>query len=273
MNLGISSYTYTWAIGVPGQEPPRPMSPADLLQKAVDLGVSIVQIADNMPLHHLPETELAGLVAQAADLDIQIEVGTRGIALEHLQTYVQLAHRFCSPFVRVVIDTANHQPTVPETIALIQKGLPLFQRFGVALALENHDRFTTADFLHILETIGSNDLGICLDTVNSFGALEGPAVVVAALAPWTMNLHIKDFRVRRADHMMGFTIEGTPAGQGQLDIPWLRDTLQPFGRHPTAVLELWTPPETTVKATLEKETAWARESVAYLKTVLSQEDE
>ena len=45
--------------------------------------------------------------------------------------------------------------------------------------------------------------------------------VTRALAPHTLNLHLKDFTVRRVSHMMGFVVEGTPAGQGMLDVPWL----------------------------------------------------
>lgn len=268
MKLGISSYTYTWAIGVPGQEPPRPFTPIALLQKAAHLGLSVLQIADNMPLHALPVTQLEALADQAAAQNIQIEVGTRGIAPGHLQTYLHLAQRFGSPFVRVVIDTAVHQPTLPKTISLLQESLPAFAQADTILALENHDRFTTADFLHILQTIDSPYLGICLDTVNSFGALEGPEVVIAALAPWTVNLHIKDFIVRRADHMMGFTIEGTPAGKGRLDLPGLVAALAAHGRVTSGILELWTPPAATIAETVAKEEQWARESVAYLKDIL-----
>ena len=115
-------------------------------------------------------------------------------------------------------------------------------------------------------------MGICLDTVNSFGALEGPEVVVEALAPYTVNLHVKDFIIRRANHMMGFAIEGTPAGQGRLDIPWLLERLRAAGRDPNAIIELWTPPEPDLAATIAKEDAWARESVAYMRSVLPRGD-
>jgi sugar phosphate isomerase/epimerase len=63
------------------------------------------------------------------------------------------------------------------------------------------------------------DVGICLDTVNSFGALEGPEAVLEARLPYTINLHVKDFVIRRHTHQMGFGIEGAPAGEGRLDIP------------------------------------------------------
>jgi len=38
--------------------------------------------------------------------------------------------------------------------------------------------------------------------------------------------------VRRAGHMMGFEIEGRPAGEGQLNVTWLLDKLGARDRNP-----------------------------------------
>jgi hypothetical protein len=65
--------------------------------------------------------------------------------------------------------------------------------------------------------------------------------------------------------MMGFTVSGTPAGCGMLDIPALVRMLAPFKRCRTAVLELWTPPEATLEETIRKEQGWASVSAKYLK--------
>jgi sugar phosphate isomerase/epimerase len=270
MKLGISSYTYTWAVGVPGYPLENPLTALGLLEKAVALGVSLVQIADNLPLDSLAEREQAKLAAAAAALKIDIEIGTRGIQPAHLAAYLDLARKFRSPIVRVVIDTADHLPDVPEVISLLRESLPAFQQAQVSLVIENHDRFSVKDFRSILETVDSPSLGICLDTVNSFGALEGPEMVVESLGPWTVNLHVKDFTIRRADHMMGFVVEGTPAGQGQLDVAWLLQSLEPYGRDFNAILELWTPPAADLHATVEREARWAAESIAYLRGLIPQ---
>jgi sugar phosphate isomerase/epimerase len=113
--------------------------------------------------------------------------------------------------------------------------------------------------------VGSDHLGICLDVANSFGALEGPEVVVDTLAPLAVNLHIKDFDVFRAHHMMGFLIEGRQVGQGRLDIPWLLNRLRAAKVDPNAILEQWTPPEETLAQTIAKEDRWATNSVRYLR--------
>lgn len=65
MKLGISTYTYTWAVGVPGKLPAQPLNVFDLLAKAEAAGVKYVQIADNLPLHLLSEPELDKLIQTA----------------------------------------------------------------------------------------------------------------------------------------------------------------------------------------------------------------
>jgi hypothetical protein len=95
------------------------------------------------------------------------------------------------------------------------------------------------------------------------GAGEGIETVASLLAPFTVNLHIKEFIVERHPHTMGFSIEGRPVGQGQLPLGWLLDQLGP--RCHSAILESWTPPGTGIEQTMRKEQAWAVESVEYLK--------
>jgi hypothetical protein len=119
MRLGIGSYAFAWSIGVPGREPPRPMTALDLVDAAADLGVRVVQICDNLPLHILAEPELDRLAGRAAEHGIQVEVGTRGIGREHLRRYLRLAVRLRSPILRVVVDAADHRPALDEIVAML----------------------------------------------------------------------------------------------------------------------------------------------------------
>jgi sugar phosphate isomerase/epimerase len=268
MRLGIGSYTYPWAIGVSGYPPRCPMKAVDLVERAAELGVRIVQIADNLPLHELSGSEIGALGDRADRLGVSIQVGTRGIEPDHLRAYLQLAQRFHSPILRVVIDTVQQRPAEAEIVRTLRALVPEIERAGVVLAIENHDRFTARTLVGILKRIDSGGVGVCLDTVNSFGALEGPEVVLDVLGPWVVNLHVKDFSISRIGHKMGFTIEGRPAGQGRLDVMGLLDRLHELGRDPDAILELWTLPEDTLAQTIGKEARWAAESITYLRTLI-----
>ena len=267
MRLGIGSYTFAWAVGIPEQMPERPMTARGLLDKARALEVSVVQIADNMSLHELPVSEIEALQEGATDL--VIELGCRGIHPDHLDTYVRLAELLGSRVLRVVVDTDDHHPPEDEIVSSLREFVPHLEKASVVLAIENHDRFRASALARIIERIGSDHVGVCLDTVNSFGALEGPQVVVDALVPYVVNLHVKDFVVERASHLKGFSIEGRPAGQGQLDIPWLLGRLNDQGINVNAILELWVSPETTLAETIAKEDAWAVDSVAYLRRFIA----
>jgi len=51
MRIGISSFTYTWAVGVAGRMPGKPATAYDLIDRAHTLNVHVVQLADNISLH------------------------------------------------------------------------------------------------------------------------------------------------------------------------------------------------------------------------------
>lgn len=143
--------------------------------------------------------------------------------------------------------------------------LPEFRSRRIKLAIENHDRLKAREFAGIIDSIGSEWVGICLDSVNSMGAGEGFETVSDILIPYTINLHIKDFTIRRVSHKMGIIIEGSPAGKGMLNIPDLLRRTSQNRLCQSAILELWTPPEPEIESTVLKEEKWAQESLNYLK--------
>jgi sugar phosphate isomerase/epimerase len=266
MRLGIGSYTFVWAVGVPGYPAPdRPMTAVDLLRKAAELGVRVVQVADNLPLDRLTRPERAALRRSAETLRIDVEVGTRGVRPEHLLRYLDLAQEFGSPLLRVVTDTDDEHPSPDEVVASVRAVMPAFERAGVGLAVENHDRFRGAALAEILDRVDSPRLGVCLDTANSIGCLEDLGDVMKAVGDRVVNLHIKDYQVARPPHQKGFVVEGRAAGEGQLDVPWLLAELRARGRDPNAIVELWPPPEPTAAGSVAKEDAWAARSVQYLR--------
>lgn len=116
-----------------------------------------------------------------------------------------------------------------------------------------------------MDSLHRPSVGICLDTVNSLAMAEGTEFVVKTLARYTKCLHVKDFVIQRVWHMMGFTVEGRPAGQGQLNVPWLLESLSSAGVSPNAILELWPPRQKTLQETIALEQAWVVDSIKFLR--------
>lgn len=265
MLLGISSFTYGWSIGIRSHMPERPLSATDLVQRAVDFGVGCLQIGDNLPLDRLPDSERRELKALLDKYGLRLEVGARGLTERRLKDYIEIATYFGAPLLRFVVDYDGYEPTPAEIIETIRGARFNLHDAGLTLGIENHDRFKAVELSTVVRSIDDATVGICLDTVNSLGAGEDVARVLQELAPFTVNLHIKDFRIVRAVHNMGFTVTGAPAGQGMLDVPALVERLAGYGRCQSAVLEQWVPLESALSDTLSKEERWAMESMEYLK--------
>lgn len=265
MRLGVGSYTYTWAVGVPGHLPERPLGAGDLVRRANAAGLHCVQIADNLPLEKLTAEERHELAELAQSRRVAVEVGACRMTPDHLARMIDVAAFFGSHVLRFVLDGPGYSPSADEAMQVVREALPRMREAGVKLAIENHARLAAAEFLEIVKGTDEDQVGICLDSVNSLGAGESVREVTRVLGPHALNLHLKDFTVRRATHGMGFVLEGAPAGQGMLDIPGLLEQVRAHGHCHSAILELWTPPESTPEKTVATEARWAEESLRYLK--------
>ncbi len=264
MVLGISSFTYGWSVGVPGQMPPKPLTANDLIRRTLDFGLRCLQIGDNLPLHAFNSSELEELRTLVNDNHIRLELGARMLTPEHLDRYVTLTSFFNAPLLRFVIDGDGYEPDPTTIIRIIKNVLPDLHKTGIVLGIENHDRFKAAELASIMDSIDDRHVGVCLDCVNSLGAGEGLDHVAAVLTPYTVNLHIKDYTIQRLYHKMGFHVTGTPAGKGMTDVPMLLERLGQYKRCQSAVLEQWVEPESSIEATVRKEEAWAVEGIQYL---------
>ena len=160
-------------------------------------------------------------------------------------------------------------------IGIIRNLLPRIRQYGVVLGLENHDRFPARSLERIIQATDREWVGICLDTSNSLGAGEGIGEIVDVLLPYTVNLHVKDFQVKRVPHKMGFQVSGCALGSGMLDLPYLLQLFKGHAHCKTITLEVWSDPiyhndpetlgsRVDLAATLAQESAWVEKSIHYL---------
>jgi sugar phosphate isomerase/epimerase len=224
----------------------------ELLDWAAEHDVDTIQFCENLPWPFdrlIPE-------------GINIETGCRGIG-DHLLSHLELATRTQSPFVRLVIDDRDDHPSLEEAIERLKPFAQQFRNNGVILAIENHDRFPAANLRAAVEELGTDAIGIVLDTANSLGCLEGTETVVTHLGPVTVNLHVKEVTAIRKPDMLGFDIIGAPLGEGQIAWPAVISQLPNLR---SATLEQWVPPSHDA---LVKELRWASQGIQILKTLLA----
>lgn len=265
MKLGIGTYTYMWSIGFEGAVPANPMRALDLIDKARDLDVHVVQFGPNLPLNALPEVELQQVLSACRAGQIEIEIGTRGIEVDHIKRMIEFAARCGASLLRTVPEIHGCIPHGEELLSSLRAIEPKAREAGVCCALEN-GLIPARELDKVLQALSSKWIGLTLDTVNSLAIPESTEEVVSRLGRWTRCLHVKDFAIIRDWHRMGFRVEGRPAGSGQLRIPWLIEQLA--GTNFNAILELWPPPHPMLEETIATEHRWAEESVRYLKSLM-----
>jgi sugar phosphate isomerase/epimerase len=277
MKLGINSYTYMWSIGFQGANPAfpdraarpkNPLTPLGLLQKARDLGISLVQTGPNLRLEEYPETEIERFIQSAKSWGITLELGTRGLDYDHLVIQVALAKRMGASLIRTLPEINGQYAAEAKLIPpVVRKILPVLERERIKLAIEN-GKTPAADLRAALDELHSPQVGIVLDMINSLAVPEGWKEVTRLLAPYTMCVHYKDFTIKRAWHMMGFICEGTSSGKGMVETEWLFGTLKASPYDYNVIIELWPPEQPDLEDTIALEQQWAAESVPFLRNYI-----
>ncbi|GIW75886.1 MAG: endonuclease [Phycisphaerae bacterium] len=263
MRIGISSYTYGWAVSNTANPTVRSLTALDLIDRAAGFScVRVLQLADNMPADTWLDDSLALIRSEADRRKIDLEVGTRGCKPDLVVRFLDIAARLRSPILRIVLDLNEDEPTLDEAVYRLSGVTGYADQLGITIAIENHDRFGADELIEVINRLSSTRVGVCLDTANCIGAIEAPETVVEKLGPYCVNLHIKDFVIRRVVGLQGFVVEGRPLGEGRLNVPWVISRLESMGKSDiTAVVELWVPPEDRFNDTITKESLWAEKSV------------
>lgn len=261
--IGLGSYAFFWR---QSDRVADPLSLIDVLERTRELGVELFQICDYAPLLGMSATELKGASAAARDLGVRIELGTKGVGADHLAAFLRLAEIFDAALVRSMVFAPDFRPTLDDAERLLREALPSYEAAGVTLALETYEQLPTAALISLVERIGSDRLGICLDPANTVAGLELPRDVVERCAPHTKNVHAKDFAFRRQDGWVGFTYSGARMGEGLHDYPHLLRTVDPDARGINQIVEHWLPWQGDPATTASVEADWTATALDYLRS-------
>lgn len=261
--IGLSTYSFFWQHST---KAPEPLDLPAMLRATRGFGVDLLQICDYLPILGYSAAQLRDLRSLADDLGLTLELGTRGVGVDHLATFLKLADALDASLVRSMVNAPDRRPTLAEADALLRQSLPAFEAAGVTLALETYEQVASADLVALVESVANPFLGICLDPANSVAALELPKDVVERTAPYVRNIHVKDFAFTRRDGWVGFTLEGAELGTGLLDYDHLVATVQPEARGINQVIEHWLVWQGSYEETRRVENLWNSHNIAYLRS-------
>ncbi|MCX6498737.1 MAG: TIM barrel protein [Arthrobacter sp.] len=261
--IGLSSYAFFWQLS---DNVAAPLDLHGALAASAALGVDLFQICDYAPLESMTDAELSSVRATADSLGISLELGTKGIRPEHLRAFLRIAGILGAPLLRTMFNVPGHTPDADEAVAAFAEVLPEFRDAGVQIAVETYEQVPTSRVLEVIRRVDSSYLGICSDPANTVAALESPREVIDAVAPYVLNMHIKDFAFSRKEGWVGFTYSGAPLGEGLLDYAYMAGKLKPKERNINQIIEHWLPWQDSEEETIRLEKQWTQQSLDFLRS-------
>jgi 3-oxoisoapionate decarboxylase len=146
--------------------------------------------------------------------------------LPRFETEIRAARRAGAGIVRTVMlsgrryetfrDLETFRAFVDRSFRALVLAAPVVSRHDIRLAVENHKDLRADELVAMLKRVGSEHVGVCLDTGNSIALLEDPMEVIDVLAPHTFTTHFKDMGVE--EYPQGFLLAEVPLGTGVLDL-------------------------------------------------------
>jgi sugar phosphate isomerase/epimerase len=261
--IGLSTYALFWELS---DRVPEPLSLAGAVDRTHELGLGLLQICDYAPLETWDDIQLKELREHADAKAVTLEVGTKGIRPERLRHFLHIAQLLGADLVRSMLNRPGHAPSVEEAVAILREVVPEYEAAGVKLALETYEQVPTTDLLAVVRGVGSPNLGICSDPANVVAALEHPRQTVEAVAPYVLNLHIKDFAFQRQDGWVGFVYTGARMGEGLLDYDHMAAAIRPAEKNLNQIIEHWLPWQGSPEETIRTERQWTDQAIEYLRS-------
>ena len=135
MKLGLGSYSYRWSIGHKDRVPSKPLNCLELLDITSELGLGVLQIADNMPVHNIATQTLDDLSKLANSREIDLEIGLQSFSLEITKEYLQIAERLNAKILRIALDGNDVQTSDDNIAKEVKNILPTAEKIKCKIAI------------------------------------------------------------------------------------------------------------------------------------------
>jgi 3-oxoisoapionate decarboxylase len=164
--------------------------------------------------------------------------------VQEIERYLQLSREIHSGVLRIAGSSiqffdAPHRPQIEAVMRALDGILPLAEKHGVRLALENHGDFFVPEIMDILGRLDSPFLGVTLDTGNLIRLKEDPVEAIRIFGSRIFIVHAKDLApIPGKDPGSPFSLACVPAGMGITDFPGIFAALHTINYQGTILIEI-----------------------------------
>ncbi len=258
MLIGLSSYSYRWAIQKGS------MNLSDYLQSACDAHIRYVQICENFPFAEMSTAELNQL-RDTYGKNLVIETGFRGHHPDDLARALCATTAIGAKAMRLVVeDIRERSIDMEQVVADLTTILPLLEQHDLQLCLENHFLLSPTQIVELIQRLPSQRISVCFDCFNSIALNIATNEALEVLFPYVHRIHIKDVCIERIG--TGFCFKGCQLGTGILNLDTLFSRFVQAGRQPLLFLEGWIDKKKTDQETIEYEDLVNKQGIAYLRS-------
>ena len=289
MKLGLHTYTlHLWGLGqnwgIVADPRPKAMNLLQLMDKAVEWGLDGLHIT-GCDLETKDDQRLEEVRAGAESRSLYLEYNfSRDEEFDprltdRIEDGIQIAEKLGADLAKLSLDIRRPRPLYgscfhPDVMRQlctcydeVTAVLPLLDRTGIRLALENHTETFADEILWLIENVNHPLVGACVDTVNSMGVLENPEAAVKKLAPYAFANHFCDHKLDR--DQFGIRFHGVALGDGDIDCFKTYQTISELSPTDRITFEIeWDIGEDPLEVAREKEMDACIRSIKYAREVL-----
>jgi len=246
LQIGLNPYGLTYYLGLQGRGTPRANPSGRGLDGFIEIARELN--AKTIEIHNAWIAELSPSAAHAVRERIaalgMTPVISLGPPLESIDTAIQSAVAIGARIVRLGLSPvlcgdrnawgAQWHLLIANARHNLRTYAPQAADLGLTFAIEDHQDFGSQELLDFCAESGSN-VGICLDTGNSFPVGEAPIDFARRVAPLVRHVHLKDYNAQWTGE--GYRLVRCAIGDGAVPFPEIAAILAEYHHSLTASLE------------------------------------
>lgn len=246
-----------------------------LFNRIAEVGLDGVQI-DPMHIESYEPEALENVKLYSKARGLLVEVGMGGCEPDRLRQRLAAAKIMGAKVLRTFVGSERPDEDViakwtEYAIGGLKAAAPDAKKAGIRIALENHGDFLAEELRHILEEVGSDYVGACIDTGNNIEYGEDPLHCVNVLAPYAASVHLKDIVTMpplEDEEDAKVEYRNVPFGEGLVPLVEIVEVLKTKAPPVNIAIESVSPILESETETLAYEDSSIRESIQYARETL-----